>query len=579
MKLLALLGCVFLALQARDRPLPPTGTASVSGVVYLGANGTTPARRARVTVQSATGLATGRTTITDSDGRFEITELAADRFNVQVTREGFLSSALGASRPGQPGRPVVVEQGARVTGLTLRMFRGSAISGTVRDARGRPAQNVWVSASRITFSSRGEPQLNSTDALTDDRGQYRVWGLRPGTYIVGVVPPEDSSAEGFRQQSAAEAEAIVGGASRVGEASAVVPTSKGVVHYAPVFYPATTDISAAARLELSLEEEREGIDLSIALVPTAEVSGSVDYRGQVKPVRQTVLLQPRGDNAQLGSRGMTRERQVALDEKGQFSFRNVRPGNYRVLARSSDIEGGGGVNSQISYALADIRVDGADLQLTLQMRPAITVRGRSVFEGAGKPPETLTGLTVILVPPGTANLGAGQSGATREDGTFSLTGVIPGSYTVLFLDRGAKYGDWVRARATLNGQDADDGPATVSANESNELVLTYTDRPARLRGEVTAPPGQDASDYFIVVLPADRSLWQPGSRRIRQLRAAQDGSYDVPYLRPGEYLIAALTDLDPEDLYKRSFLETLAGSAAKVSLAEGQTLVQNLKIG
>src|SRR5688500_7405746 len=135
MKLLALLCCVFLALQARDRPLPPTGTASVSGVVYLGASGTTPARRARVTVQSATGLATGRTTITDSDGRFEITELAADRFNVQVTREGFLSSALGASRPGQPGRPVVVEQGARVAGLPRRTFRVPATGGTARDAR------------------------------------------------------------------------------------------------------------------------------------------------------------------------------------------------------------------------------------------------------------------------------------------------------------------------------------------------------------------------------------------------------------------------------------------------------------
>jgi len=579
MKLLALLCCVFLALQARDRPLPPTGTASVSGVVYLGASGTTPARRARVTVQSATGLATGRTTITDSDGRFEITELAADRFNVQVTREGFLSSALGASRPGQPGRPVVVEQGARVTGLTLRMFRGSAISGTVRDPRGRPAPNVWVSASRITFSYRGEPQLVSTDALTDDRGQYRVWGLRPGTYIVGVVPPEDSSADGFRQQSAAEAEAIVLGASRGAEPSAASPISKGVVHYAPVFYPATTDISAAERLELSLEENRDGIDLAIALVPTAEVSGSIDYRGQVRPARQTVLLQPRGDNAQLGSRGMSRERQVPLDDKGQFSFRNVRPGSYRVLARSSDVEDGGGVNPQISYALADIRVDGADHQLTLQMRPAITVRGRSVFEGAGKPPETLTGLSVILVPPGTANLGAGQSGATREDGTFSITGVIPGSYAVEFVNRGLKYGDWAQARASLNGRDLLDGPGDVSADAANELVLTYTDRPAGIRGTLVTPPNRHAGDYFIVVLPADRSLWQPGSRRIRQLRAAQDGSYDVPYLRPGEYLIAALTDLDPEDLYKRSFLEALAGSAAKVSLSEGQTLVQNLKIG
>jgi hypothetical protein len=44
-------------------------------------------------------------------------------------------------------------------------------------------------------------------------------------------------------------------------------------------------------------------------------------------------------------------------------------------------------------------------------------------------------------------------------------------------------------------------------------------------------------------------------------------------------LIATLTDLDPDDLLDRSILETLAPSAVKVSLGDGQQKTQDMRIG
>lgn len=578
MKLLLLLISVVVAAQGRDRTLPPTGSSSVSGVVYLGATGATPARRARVTVQSTTGLATGRTTITDNEGSFEIGELAADRFTLQVTLEGWLPAAFGTSRPGQPGRPIVVEHAAHIGGLTIRMFRGSAISGTVRDTRGRPAPNVWVAASRLSYSYRGEPQLSSTNAITDDRGQYRVWGLRPGTYIVGLNSRDDLSEAGFEQQSGAEAEAIIAAAARGGATSTSPPRPKSTLNYAPMFYPATADISTAGRIELGLDEEREGIDLAIAFVPMATVFGSMDYRGTRRPIRQTIQLQPRSENMSW-LRGMTRVQEVAVDDRGQFAFTDVRPGSYRLIAQSTTAQDDSAGPAEKSYAVADVRVDGNDVQVALQMRPALTVRGRSSFEGTASVPILKTGLSIILVPPGTSNLGTGLSALTRDDGTFEIDGVIPGTYSVILLNQGAKYTGWTSSRAMLNGRDAFDGAAEIRADAANELVLEYTDRPSGIRGSLTTTPDRQAGDYFIVLLPADHTLWLAGSRRIRHLRAAQDGTFDVPYLPPGEYLIAALADLDPEDLFKTSFLEALSGSAIRITLKEGQILVQNLKVG
>ena len=47
---------------------------------------------------------------------------------------------------------------------------------------------------------------------------------------------------------------------------------------------------------------------------------------------------------------------------------------------------------------------------------------------------------------------------------------------------------------------------------------------------------------------------------------------------PGEYFLAALTDPDPVQLKDPSFLEQLAASAIRVTLAEGEKKVQDVKL-
>jgi hypothetical protein len=49
-------------------------------------------------------------------------------------------------------------------------------------------------------------------------------------------------------------------------------------------------------------------------------------------------------------------------------------------------------------------------------------------------------------------------------------------------------------------------------------------------------------------------------------------------LPPGAYYLAALTDLAPANLQDPSFLDEMAKAAVRVDLADGQVLVQDLRI-
>jgi hypothetical protein len=168
------------------------------------------------------------------------------------------------------------------------------------------------------------------------------------------------------------------------------------------------------------------------------------------------------------------------------------------------------------------------------------------------------------VPPATA----------ASDGTFALDGIVPDAYR---LTATAPGGWWLRS-AMVGGRDVLDHPLEIAGSISG-AVLTFSDRQTTLSGRLLGQADQAEPAYFVAVFPADRALWQPGARRIQLARAGTDGTWTVRGLPAGDYLIAALTDVGEEDLLERSFLETLAGAAVRVSVADGEDKRQDLRIG
>ena len=74
-------------------------------------------------------------------------------------------------------------------------------------------------------------------------------------------------------------------------------------------------------------------------------------------------------------------------------------------------------------------------------------------------------------------------------------------------------------------------------------------------------------------------MWSQTSRRIRQpVRPANDGGFKFANVLAGEYFLAALSDFDMADVFKPEFLEQVAAVAMKITIAEGEKKVQDLKI-
>jgi hypothetical protein len=61
-------------------------------------------------------------------------------------------------------------------------------------------------------------------------------------------------------------------------------------------------------------------------------------------------------------------------------------------------------------------------------------------------------------------------------------------------------------------------------------------------------------------------------------RLSSDGRYRISGLPPGEYYLAAMTDVDPTKLDDPSFLESLIPRAVKVVIGEGERKVSDYQI-
>ena len=97
---------------------------------------------------------------------------------------------------------------------------------------------------------------------------------------------------------------------------------------------------------------------------------------------------------------------------------------------------------------------------------------------------------------------------------------------------------------------------------------------------LTDPAGRPAPEYFVLAFPVERSSWTTVSRRIvAPVRPATDGRYRIAGLPAGDYWLAVVTTMDPDSGTDPEFLESILSGAIKITVGEGETKRQDLRIG
>jgi uncharacterized protein (DUF2141 family) len=562
----------------------PTGSGALAGTVTADASGRPIAYAAVVIIGASTGAL--RVTATDADGRFAAAGLPADRYLVGASKAPYLGAVAGARRPARPGTPVAVGDGQKVSDVAIRLPLGAVIAGMIADERGQPAAGTLVGVQQWRLQGGERTLVNGQVAITDDRGRYRIYGLAPGEYVVSGYRPSSMSASPLGMRTLTDADVDRALRATTPAATDSPAPNDSAVRLAPVFYPGTTRMSDAATIALGAGDERSGLDFALQTVRTVRIDGSVATPDGPPTGQVMILLSSTGGPLQSGA-------SARVMPDGHFTFPNVTPGSYTLSARTLQPVGGpgrGGDPNPILYQVATAAVDvaGSDVvgvQLTLH--PPATLTGHVVFHGTTTAP-SLGGRRVPFKSQGAAATGviAPGIGATDDKGAFTITGLTPGRYVIggpLFFGANADSLTWSLESVTADNRDITDLPLDVGDQAPANVVVAYTDRWQQVTGRLTTAAGAPAANYVILIFPANRAYWMQGTRRILTAHPGTDGRFTISgpgpsTLPPGDYLLAAVTDLDRDEQFDPALLATLVAGAVPVTLQPGDRKTQDLVV-
>jgi hypothetical protein len=588
-----------LLAQQRDRPAvpvpAPAGTAVVAGRVTLSATSDTPVRRAVVTLIAFDGVDT-YSAVADADGRFAFAGIPAGRYTLLARKSAYLPTAYGARRSGRPGTTLVISERQQLTELQLSLPKGGVITGALRLPSGESLPNTQVIAVPADEAAAGGRVTGATRFNSDDRGVYRIYGLQPGEYIVGAMA---SVGQGEVQQRATagydEAVRLLASMqSRPAGATveATPPPAVATVGYAPTYYPGTAMAASASRVRVGAGEVRDGIDIQVEMVRMSRISGIV--RGVGGQPMEAVQMSAEAVGPPLPISAALRVRTQRPDKDGKFLITNVTPGTYRITARAGGVTITPGSISirgadQTEWAAADVLVTDSDVEgVILQLQPGLTFSGTLAAAGQSGPPATWKGARVAIQPPRAATgavlngqlLGgvSSRSATVNEDGTFEVAGLQPANYEVVVTLPSALSKTWA-VQSILHGDgDVRDAPLTFDRGSMRDVKILMSEERTELAGTLSSASGQAATDYFIVIFPADRTLWHPHSPRVRVTRPEADGGFTARDLPAGEYRVAALTDVEDDEWRKSAFLESLYDVSIAITVTDGKTTRQDIRI-
>ena len=91
--------------------------------------------------------------------------------------------------------------------------------------------------------------------------------------------------------------------------------------------------------------------------------------------------------------------------------------------------------------------------------------------------------------------------------------------------------------------------------------------------------GGAPNEFTVVLFPVDQALWLPQARRIQAVRPSADGVFAFQGLAAGDYLLAAIDDIEPGEWFDPSMLQRLVQTAMRISLADGEHKAQDIRLG
>jgi hypothetical protein len=443
---------------------------------------------------------------------------------------------------------------------------GGVVSGALIDEFGEP-----VEGARVTLLATGTTGLGHMNgsAVTDDLGGFRLYQVPPGRYLLVVTEANSSGAL---------AGIYVPG---LGDAA-----SKSL----PVYYPGTYNPAEAVAIAVDRGRELAGMDMVVrgargvrVFGTVTPIAGTTQRPVSLKPsVPWTIIA--------LGNRSST------VRPDGSFELTDVPPGEYAVQALAAEPTDRGGQPTDFRFAAVRIVVGSDDVgPVVLTPAPTSSISGRITLEG-GRDGVSANQFRLAVLPLDPAEapepfqigdgLRIGPGGIVpvgnepELDWTVRINGL---SGPTRFGLARAPQGWWLK-EVRIGGRNAAYEPAPFGAPEDsrNDVEIVLSNRGGTIGGRVTDGDNKPVDLYTVIAFPTDRDRWFSGSSLVKTTTSSSDGTFVLPSLAPGDYLLAAVefSELDPnaDDLMQPDGLARLAPSARRVTVAANQQQRVDMKL-
>jgi 5-hydroxyisourate hydrolase-like protein (transthyretin family) len=500
------------------------------------------------------------TATTEDDGRFTIRDIEPGDYRLTVRSPRYGSVMYGQRKPDGPSAILSIAADRRLPELRVSMFPTAAIAGRVSGRDGEPVVHANVQAMTYVYQEGRRSLVPVQTTTTDDRGEFRLFWLPGGKYVVAAVPRHTPTGTGTnRPVRPGELNRLPDEAQVMRDYFMLSPLliasladstivkrilDDGTVQdesWMPVYYPATTDRAQASLVEVAPGAALSGINITLGPSPVQKVRGRVVGfpRGGQASVAMTAA--DPGANGRLVSKGAS-----TID--GSFEFTGVLPGTYYLVAQ----ERSGLVSAPISVQVGDRDID----NLSIGIAPGINLTGRLIVEGVT---QDLPNSFGILPRPEIDGMTVGSLGSpSRLGAALSWTNLPPGDYQ-FHISQGALQPNQkpLHIKSMRLGQMDAMGTVRISSSTTDVLEVVLTT-------ETGSVEGTAAANATVVLVPAARKRMA----LYKTVVTGADGRFAFQDVPPGDYKLFAWDDVETGAWQNAEFIREHESKGRAVRISE-----------
>ncbi len=442
-------------------------------------------------------------TVVGEDGGFRLSGVPPGTFVLTAAGGAYVLADSGTS--GSLGKTIILNEGEKLEDIDLVLRRGGVITGRVTDAESRPLIGERVSLQLVDIDGRRQPiNLMKQTGESDDRGIYRLYGLPPGRYLVGLglaLRPETRVPHGGSSHS----------------------------YYPVTYYPGVTDESQAKIVEIHGSSEVADIDIVRSRRVSAHtVAGRIVDAESGSPMQEVEFGYSNATKSYVSRVGSG----YRTNLNGEFSIENVKPGRYvgfAILDSNSDSYSEG-----VPFEVADDDVR----ELQIKVRRGSSISGVAVVEGTNDPEalSQLINVTVRAVPLDNTNTVAGTKTTIAQDGTFHLSGVRQGKVGLMISSPSSRAFSLIRVEQ--NGIEQPYDVLQVMTDETIGVRLVIAYGKGNIRGQIRVQGGTLPDGTGITV-----SVVKSGvpARSFGVAQADPNGRFVITNVPSGDYQLLVRT--------------------------------------